>query len=104
MKKHFVGIANITFAWLVLISQIGLYRFCLAESEKSFRYAYNVILTTVSTSTELSYNLGHKVVMNPNMDLWKIIMMTVLDMWPISVSSVLNFFLQKNIDKKFISF
>lgn len=101
MKKHFAGFVSITFAWLVvcffffLISQICLYIFFLAESEKIFRYAYIVISTTVYTSTELSNNPDLKVVMNYNMYLWIIIMMTDLDMWPISVPSVLNFFLQK---------
>lgn len=53
---------------IILTLQIYLYRFYLSESEKIFRHAYNVILITVSISTELSFNPSHKVLMNSSMD------------------------------------
>jgi len=68
LKKHLAGIFCVTFAWLILTPQIGFYRFSLAESEKIFRQACNVILITGSISTELSYNSSCKVLINPNMD------------------------------------
>lgn len=83
LKTHLTGIICITFAWLFLTLQVDFYRFSIAELEKIFRRACNVILITGSISTELSYSPSHKVLINPNTDSRKIIMMTVLGMWPI---------------------
>lgn len=103
LKKHLTGNACIICAWFISASQIALYRFSLAKSKKNFRQACNVILITGSIFTELSYSPNHKVLINCNIDSWKIIMMMVLDMWPKSVPIGLDLSLPtKNQRYKFL--